>query len=169
MNRLEDTLKTTTPVCQALFKTISEISRKKFDDDGGVPPGIFVYTAAGELKVYDPPELSDRTKPMVWEMLKQIRSMNPITAFISEVWMSHPEKNAKHFVMPRVDPKREEKLMINLWDRDRMLNIFADIKRNPNSLGPWEVLFDSVFSQKNTQVSGAMMEGPTYKDSEQWN
>lgn len=164
MNSLDDTLNSMEPESSAVAKTIMEGSRHFFNKYGKVLPAMFAMPLFGDkLMIEDVAVLDDDTKPIVWDKLRLWRKTHPVVAFVSEVWMSQYKARKLPpgpLPMPRDDPQKTEKVMIQLWIASRKVTIFAEITRNPDKLGEWEALFDSFFHKDGIDaLGGAMMEG----------
>ena len=167
MNTIDDTIATLLPDAQKLLHLIMKASAEMFAQDQQLQPCAFAVNAGGHIEALQVPELSDNTKPAVWAFVGFLRRTHPIVAFISEVWLAHcgPEevKDGKVKVRPRDRPDRSEQSMITLWQGDRHVALLADIKRQPDHLEPYRVMFDSAFPQdKITSLGGAMMDGQSY-------
>lgn len=168
MNTLDDTINTLLPDSQKLVQVILKASRRFFEEDQHVAPAAFAINAEGNLDVTDITEMSDQTKPQIWSFVRQLRQSHPIVAFISEVWTAkvdpqdvNPDGTVK--VMPQDHPDKREQVLLTLWQGDRHVSFAAEIKRSPNRLDPWEVMFDSYFPKgKIDRVEGAMMDGEDY-------
>lgn len=173
MNTLNDTLDTLLPDARDLAWSILEGAVSNFERDGGVLPVAFYVDPAGRRSLIGIDELSDRTKPDVWNMLAQLREHNPIVFFISEVWMAkcgpgnmNPDGTVK--VMPRNAPNKTEHILLNLWQGGRIVSFINEIHRQPDKLEGWKVMFDSrfpehtVMGKKADSVGGEMMKGGRY-------
>lgn len=167
MKTLEDTLNTMGNAAHALFDTLSQKCSELFCEDGIVPPGIFCCGESKDsLQVYDSPVIDDASRPLIWEILRQIRSRNLVTVFVSEVWMSEGKKGTP-VIRPSQNPERKEKLMIYVWEHKRLIIFLADINREPARLGDWRVFHDSWFAGKDCRVEGGIVQGS--EDDQQWN
>lgn len=148
-------------VATALMSTIETC----FMVNGEIKPAMHGHDYSGKAEVITGFELSDRTRPQIWARLRQMRKKRAVTAFIAEVWMAHykgkPGPEEPGFVRPSEDPDRKEQMMITLWDGQRTVSFYCDIKRNPDSLGEWMVMYDSFFPEAGqaTSLGGAMVEG----------
>lgn len=169
MNTLQDTLSTLLPDARELMKCVMRTSEKIFAEQKEVEPVMFAIDPIGQIKVIDVPELSDETKPTVWAGLRHLRRSYPIVALISEVWMVHCPKGDPNMlpdgrvkVMPRDHPNRFEKVSIQLWQGERSVSFMCSINRNPDSLGEWEVMFDSDYPKDLVSLGGAMIDGESY-------
>lgn len=169
MNTVSDTIKTLLPDAQRLATMILETSREIFEgEDHEVKPMAFYVPLKGGIQVIAISELSDQTKPGVWAFVRQLRQSFPIVAFVSEVWMAkvnpgdvNPDGSVK--IMPRDHPNKIEQVMLTLWQGDRHVSFTAEIKRQPDRLEEWNIMFDSYFPQDNkSKVEGRMMEGADY-------
>lgn len=168
MKTLEDTLNTMGNAAHALFDTLSQKCSELFRKYGNISPGIFCCgESKGSLQVYDSPNIDDASRPLIWEILRQIRSRNHVTAFVSEVWMAEGKTESLPMPRPSQHPDRKERLMINVWEDKRLVMFLADLNRKPNRLGDWRVFHDSLFPKDGCQVEGGMVQEPD--DSQKWN
>lgn len=169
MNTLQDTLSTLTEPAQGLVRSVLAKAKEIFDANGKLDPVVFaIPPLKKEVKVMNIPVLDDQTKPVVWALMEEVRATHPVCAFISETWVVRANKNKpwNPNVMPSKSPDREEMALLSVWERDRVLLIFAKIARNPDVLGEWEVEYDSSFPGKDgrAELAGGMQGTKRYPD-----
>lgn len=167
MNTLDDTFGTLLPDARKLMGTILKAATELFTEHGELTPVLFAVDEKGHANMADVPVMDDQTKPAIWEATRQLRQAYPIVAFVSEVWMAKCDKkdfneNGSVKVMLRDRDDKTEQAMVNLWQGERTVSFMADIKRNPNRLEPWEVMFDSDFPKDMVSLGGEMMKGKPF-------
>lgn len=171
MNLLEETLSTLYPQCKLLAKTIMEGARANWERDKEIIPFGFFINDQG-VQLVQVGKFDYETKPHIWKVMAELRRQHRTVMFLSEIWESRPKPgdlnpDGSFKVMPRDDPNRQEYIMLQAWEGTRLITFRAQITRNPDNLGEWEVFFDSHFPVKMgnkmpDKVYGAMMEGPCY-------
>lgn len=175
MNTIQDTINTLLPDAKMLAETILEHVSKEFPREYDLSPAILIHTGDKVEVIEVGPLVNDNDKPFLWKMVAQIRASYPIVAIATEVWMAHckpedvnPDGRVK--IMPRDNPNKLEKVLVNLWQGERTVTFTADITRSPEkSLGEWEVMFDSQFpggtvmgKKGADSLGGAMMAGKPF-------
>lgn len=168
MNTLQDTIVTLTAGARVMVEKVLPNATGMFAERGEIDPALFVIRAMGdEVNVFETKAMmNDELKPALWEGVRQLRRRCPVVGFISEVWQVDTGRLSKEAaaealkIMPRDHPDKVEVAMFQLWDGSRQVTFMADIKREPNALGKWSVLFDSFFPKgKMNSLGGAMMDG----------
>lgn len=160
-----DTIATLTEPARGMTKLVLENATSMFAGNGEIDPCIFIIKPDGEIDTFESKSMmNDEMKPFLWAGVRELRRHIPVVGFISEVWMVKGKGKESlddlTKVMPRNHPDKIEVAMFQLWDGARAVTFMADIKREPNSLGEWEVFFDSHFPKdKMESLGGAMMEG----------
>jgi hypothetical protein len=174
MNPLAATLATLNPDARQLLEATLPGARQNFERDHRLYPCAFAVTLGMEPEVYAIEEMNDQTKPALWAFMARLRRTRPVAAFLSEVWMAkckpgdvNPDGSLK--IMPRDHPDKTEWVLFSLWSGKRTVMVRAEIKRQPDLLGPWEVMWDSDYpdpgflGKKADSVGGEMMEGQRWQ------
>lgn len=162
MNTLKDTLATMGEEARGMAELLMEQATEMFHDIGKVNPGMFAWPMDSDKPLVEDVEvLDDDTKPIVWAKLRRWREKYPVTAFVSEVWVSAGKEWERNRTMPRDDPNRKEKVMLQMFVGTRLITFAADLTGKPKQMGKWKVFYDSMFPGKKgaNNLGGAMIEG----------
>ena len=166
MRTLKQTFPTLPVMVEGFVRATLQGARENFARDGHLAPVAFFQKPGHQsIEVLPVPgDMGPEDKPKIWAGLRVLREHCPLAAFINEVWMVRGDKEhpVNLNVPPSQSPHREEKVLFNLWLGRRSITLLAEIKRNPNALGEWEVMMDSNFPEGVDQVAGAMAEGNPY-------
>lgn len=120
---------------QRLLSHAQDCARACFEAKGELLPMI-MFTKGGKVGLGAVPVMANnQDKDRVAEILKMLRKDCEAVSFAVESWIGHDIR-----IKPSQDINRKEAILIWFFCLGEPTQIWsAEIKRNPTSLGPWEL------------------------------
>ena len=167
----QDTMGTLPIMAQGLVNAAINGSKQFFESYQEVTPAILSTTEQGEISVYLVQYSNDAEKQLQWSFLRLVRRSCPNVVLVSEVWASSykgkKDTDISNLPRPSRDPERKEFVMVSLWSGKRSVVFGAEITRNPDKLGEFCVISDSMFpGEKGEDLQGELTKGTPYDTGE---
>lgn len=146
-------------------QTILHGARECFERDNQCLP-IFFVLKGYQIEPHIFEVFTPETKYDIFEWMHKQVPLNDCCCFVIETWLAKAMKSEgvdDTLLRPEQRFDRRELVMVHVWMPNRTISICAEITRNPDALGPWEVFSDSD-NPNGVQPGGAMLDGLKKKE-----
>lgn len=144
-----------------ILENTMNTATKVFNRDGAANPLLILVNSH---KIVPIPDMSPDTKRQLGVVLGVISEREPVI-LVTEAWMTMPRRmpdgGIDNQLAPRLDPQRQEAIMVQLLDKDRRIVFRSSINRTisgPVFAGEWEFIADT--AAKDCHMVGCNFDEP---------